>query len=104
MPRYTKRSKYAIYPHSNNSEEHEVFGKSRLCYWLRKSGEAFITEAVCPKGFQHDVISLDTGISYEIEMTPKRAERFKNEVYKDCNIIVVKMWKDKLVKDYINEI
>ena len=89
---FCKRKRNAVFISPANSIEHEV-GKLKVCYELRKKGQQFITEAVeNATGFRRDVVSLDTGIIYEVETDPKRALRFKGQ---EGNIRVIKLWERK---------
>jgi hypothetical protein len=88
--------KNAVFISTANSLEHE-FEKLRICYALKEFGHNFITEAECSiKGvkYRRDVVDLTTGLIYEIETDPKRAERFINDPDYN-NITVIRLWRDK---------
>jgi len=85
---YIKRAKNAIFLSPMNSLEHE-YGKFRVCYWLKKQGYNFISEAVeNSTGLRRDVVCLDTGEIFEIETTEARAKRFEG-----TGVTVVKTWE-----------
>lgn len=73
----------------SNSIEHET-AKFHVCFYLRKSGRKFISEAYSNlTGDRHDVVCLDDGYIYEVETDPKRAKRFDGRP----GIVVVKLWE-----------
>jgi len=95
-PNYMKRPKNAIFISSSNSLEHEML-KLKVCYQFRKEGINYITEAVRNKldskgkSRKVDVVNINTGDEWEIEMTERRAKRFLGEE----GVFVVKGWKVK---------
>ena len=67
--RYFKCPKNAVKFNTHNSKEHEM-KKSEVCFDIQKSGEKFITEAVCnTTGHIIDVVNLSTGEEVEIVLT-----------------------------------
>lgn len=53
--------------------------KCEICYLLLKKGQHFITEAEEIKtGLRRDIVCLDDGIIYEIELSHIRAMRHKD--------------------------
>lgn len=89
--RHKPRERGAVFISTANSIEHEI-AKLKLCYWLSEHGSQFITEAhEISTGKRRDVVCLDSGVVYEVEKTPERAERFKDEP----NTVVVKLWESE---------
>ena len=91
-PGYTKDNKRklnAVFISPGNSLEHEKL-KLEVCYQFRKEGIPYITEAIpnLIPDRRIDIVNLVTNDWIEIEMDPKRAERFKG-----TKVIVIKGWK-----------
>jgi hypothetical protein len=92
-----RRKINAVHISKANSLKHEVH-KLITCYELLKKGHCFITEAVRNTKDQNnkyrrvDIVDLTDALEIEIETTPKRAERFKNE----DGVIVVKTWEKEV--------
>ena len=98
MPPFTKRKKNAVFVSPANSKEHEI-AKLLVCLELRRRKHDFVTEALKKSsGARVDVVDLVTGYEYEIETTKRRAKRFEG-----TEVIVVKLWEDKDVEDYVED-
>lgn len=84
----------AIFISTANSLEHEIL-KLKICYELKKTGCSFITESVRNQkdelGNERrvDIVDLNSGTEFEIEMDPKRAKRFEGQE----GVIVIKGWE-----------
>lgn len=94
---YSSPAKNKCVIHAQNTIEHER-AKHDVCYYLLKAKHPYLTEAYDKKlKERNDVVDLFTGLKYEIETSKIRAKRFDGR--KD--VIVVPLWKDIKVKDYI---
>lgn len=84
----------ALFIHSGNTYTHESY-KFATAWQILQKGHKFICEA-CPNKSDRrvDIVDITSGIEYEIETDPKRAERFKNME----GVEVVKAWKDQSVQ------
>lgn len=91
MPKFTHRTKNALYISPANSLLHEFY-KVKVARMIKKSGHNFISEAVknCDDR-RVDLVDVDSGVEYEIELTEKRAARFKDMP----DVIVIKVWTYK---------
>ena len=75
-----------------NSLKHEL-KKLEVCYKIKEKGHSFITEAerckLDEKGNRRrvDVVDIDTGEEFEIEVDKRRASRFKDD--KKVTVIMV---------------
>ena len=85
-----------MFIHKPNSLQHEL-AKMEVCYWLKKLGCSFITEATSnSSGQRHDIVCLDTGQIFECEISPQRAKRFEG-----TDIIVIKLWENPNIKEIV---
>jgi len=89
-----KRKINACFFSPANSLKHELL-KAKTCYEILSNGGKFITEACRNRKDDNgkirrvDIVDLSANIEFEIELNPKRAERFKGEE----GVIVIKGWE-----------
>lgn len=82
--------KNAVFIHKNAEDMHERT-KFEVCLALKSLGHKFITEAeeiINSVRYRRDVVDITSGMRFEIETNPKRAERFKKDPETN-NIVVI---------------
>lgn len=89
----SKIHRNCIRVNSNNTIEHEQL-KFEICYWLKKNGKEFITEAKFSDGSGiADILVLDDDIVIEV-LHSETEERFKTKNYPVSDIIKIKTGED----------